>query len=241
MADEEKTEEVKEEQAEEPAVEVVEEKAEEVKAEKEPTPSAPEEKRHKVSLYAHIQDAWKVPEDSYVKELQWHRMIQWRKEGVFTRVDHPTRLDRARALGYKAKQGYVVVRTRVRRGSLRKRAIRKGRRAKRKGITKITAAKSIQRIGEERTSKHYPNLEVLNSYWVGEDGKHKYYEIIMVDPHHPVIKSDPKIKWICEKQHKRRVERGLTSAGKRGRALHKKGKGVEKARPSRRAHDKKIK
>ncbi len=168
-------------------------------------------------------------------------MQEWRRENTFTRVDHPTRLDRARNLGYKAKQGYVIVRAKVRRGSMRKPRINKGRRAKRKGEKKITAAKSIQRMAEERTSRHYPNLEVLNSYWVGEDGKHKYYEIIMVDPHHPVIKADKKINWICEPQHTRRVQRGLTSAGKRGRALHKKGKGVEKARPSRRAHDKKIK
>ena len=37
------------------------------------------------------------------------------------------------------------------------------------GIKKITMAKSIQRIAEERVSRRYPNLEVLNSYWVGED------------------------------------------------------------------------
>jgi large subunit ribosomal protein L15e len=202
---------------------------------------APREMPKSPGMYAHIGAAWKKPADSYVKELQWHRMIEWRKEGTFVRVEHPTRLDRARALGYRAKQGYVVVRAKVRRGGLRKPRIKGGRRAKRKGISKITMAKSIQRIAEERTSKHYPNLEVLNSYWVGEDGKSKYYEVILVDPHHPVIKSDPKINWICDSQHKRRVERGLTSAGKRGRAMHKKGKGVEKARPSRRAHDKRIK
>ncbi len=205
------------------------------------TSSKKVEKSRPVGMYGHIKEAWKVPSDSYVKELQWHRMIEWRREETFVRVDHPTRLDRARHLGYKAKQGYVVVRTKVRRGSLRKPKIRKGRRAKRRGRAKITMSKSIQRIAEERVSKKYPNLEVLNSYWVGEDGRHKYYEIILVDPHHPVIMSDKKINWICESQHTRRVERGLTSAGKRGRALHKKGKGTEKARPSRRAHDKKIK
>ena len=46
------------------------------------------------------------------------------------------------------------------------------------GIKKITMAKSIQRIAEERVSRRYPNLEVLNSYWVGEDGKNKFYEVI---------------------------------------------------------------
>jgi large subunit ribosomal protein L15e len=192
-------------------------------------------------VYSRIREAWKRPEDTYLAELQWQRLIEWRQQDSFVRVEHPTRLDRARSLGYKAKQGYIVVRARVRRGSLNKPKIRKGRRAKRRGRAKITMSKSIQRIAEERTGAHYPNMEVLNSYWVGEDGRSKYYEVILVDPCHPVIMADPKINWICEKQHVSRVERGLTSAGKRGRAMHKKGKGVEKARPSRRSHGKRIK
>jgi large subunit ribosomal protein L15e len=102
-------------------------------------------------------------------------------------------------------------------------------------------AKNIQRIAEERTAKRYPNLEVLNSYWVGEDGRQKYYEVILVDPHHPSIINDPKINWICEPQHKGRAFRGLTSAGRKGRGLYKKGVGAEKVRPSLRAHDKKGK
>jgi large subunit ribosomal protein L15e len=196
-----------------------------------------EESAETRNMYQFMRDAWKDPDNTYVKELQWRRMIEWRKAGAFQRVERPTRIDRARALGYKAKQGYVIVRARVRKGGLRKPQIKGGRRAKRKGMKKITMAKSIQRIAEERTAKRHPNLEVLNSYWVGEDGKHKYYEVIMVDPHHPVIKNDRKISWIGDAPHRSRVHRGLTSAGKRGRGLRKKGKGAEKIRPSLRAHD----
>ncbi|MEW5760909.1 MAG: 50S ribosomal protein L15e, partial [Candidatus Thermoplasmatota archaeon] len=133
----------------------------------------------------------------------------------------PTKLYRARELGYKAKQGYIIVRARVRRGGLRKRAIRRGRKPHSKGIEKITMKKSIRRIAEERVAKKYPNMEVLNSYKVGEDGKHKYYEVILVDPDHPSIKKDKKINWICDK--KGRAYRGLTSAGKKGRGLRHKG------------------
>ncbi len=190
-------------------------------------------------MYHYIGDAWKSPSKSYVKELQRERMIQWRRDDNFLRIERPTRLDRARKLGYKAKQGYVLVRARVRKGSLRKHRINKGRRPKRKGITKITVGKNLQRIAEERSSKRFPNLEVLNSYWVGNDGKHEWYEIILVDPHHPVIKSDPKINWIGD--HRGRTNRGLTSAGKRGRGLHNKGKGAEKVRPSVRANQRKTK
>ena len=162
-------------------------------------------------------------------------------EENFIRVDKPTRLDRARALGYKAKQGYVIVRARVRKGSFRKRAIVTGRRAKRKGINQITVGKSLQRMAEERTAKRYPNLEVLNSYWVGADGQQEWYEVILVDPAHPVIKSDKKINWICYSEHKNRVYRGKTSAGQKGRGMRHTGKGAEKARPSVRANNRRIK
>jgi len=187
------------------------------------------------SMYEYIADQWKKPVISY-QSPQQQRLIQWRKEENFTRIDKPTRIDRARNLGYKAKQGYIVVRAHVRRGGLRKPTIRKGRKPSAKGIQKITMGKNTQRIAEERTAKHYPNMEVLNSYWVGDDGKNYFYEVILVDPVHPSIIKDPKINWISDISHKRRVLRGRTSAGQRGRGLHKKGRGTEKIRPSIRAH-----
>ena len=90
-------------------------------------------------------------------------MAGWRKEPVFSRIDKPTRIDAARRVGYKAKQGVVVVRTRVRRGGLRKGKIHMKRKPSKAGIKKITMGKSIQRIAEERTARRYPNLEVLKS------------------------------------------------------------------------------
>ncbi|MDR3282633.1 MAG: 50S ribosomal protein L15e [Candidatus Methanoplasma sp.] len=184
------------------------------------------------SMYSYIADAWKNPSKSYLKELNHERRILWRREENFLRIDKPTRLDRARALGFKAKQGYVIIRAKVRKGNFRKRAITAGRRAKRKGINQMTVGKSLQRMAEERTAKRYQNLEVLNSYWVGADGQHEWYEVILVDPAHPVIKADPKINWICKTNNKNRVYRGLTSAGAAGRGLRNKGKGAENARPS---------
>lgn len=186
--------------------------------------------------YQYIRDQWKQPDTSYLSPQQL-RMIEWRKEKNFIRVDKPLRPDRARSLGYKAKQGYIVVRARIRHGGLRRHSIKGGRKPSKMGISKITMAKSTQRIAEERTAKHYPNMEVLNSYWVGKDGKNHFYEIILVDPVHPAIMKDPKINWIGYPPHKRRVLRGRTSAGKKGRGLRYKGKGVEKVRPSIRAHN----
>ena len=165
--------------------------------------------------------------------LRHERLLTWRRDHTVTRLEHPTRLDRARAVGYRAKGGYILVRVRVRRGGQNKRAIIAGRRPKHKGIARMTLAKSLRRITEERAQKHYPNLEVLNSYWVGEDGKQKFFEVILVDPVHPEILADPKIAWIADPTHKGRVFRGLTSAGTEGRGLRWKGKGTERFRPSR--------
>jgi len=184
------------------------------------------------SFYSHIRDAWKDPDDGKLAELQWQRMQDWREQGSVVRIDRPTRLDRARSLGYKAKQGIVVARVSVRKGSARKQRHTAGRRSKRQGVTRITRRKNIQRVAEERCARVYPNLRVLNSYWVGEDGRQKWHEVILVDPNHPAIENDDDLNWICDDDHTDRVFRGLTGAGKRNRGLGGRGKGTEHTRPS---------
>jgi large subunit ribosomal protein L15e len=170
------------------------------------------------------------------------RLLEFRKEErAIVRVDRPTNLARARTLGYKAKRGIFVVRVRVRKGSGRHSRVSKRRRPKRMGVNKLTRGISIQAIAEQRASRKYPNCEVLNSYLVAEDGKHKYFEVIMVDRASPDVKSDKDLSWITEKQHRGRAERGLTSAMKKSRGLRRKGRGAEKIRPSLRAHDRKAK
>lgn len=51
----------------------------------------------------------------------------------------------------------------------------------------------------------------------------RYFEVILVDPFHPVIRNDARINWICNPTHKHRESRGLTSAGRKHRGLRKKG------------------
>ncbi|ASJ09969.1 50S ribosomal protein L15e [Thermococcus sp. P6] len=189
-----------------------------------------------MGMYKYIREAWKRPKESYVGGLLKERMIEWRREPVVVRIERPTRLDRARNLGYQAKQGYVMVRVRVRKGGRKRPRWKGARKPSKMGQVKYSPKKSLQWIAEEKAARKFPNLEVLNSYWVGEDGMYKWFEVIMVDPHHPVIKSDPKINWITGGAHKGRVFRGLTSAGRKSRGLRNKGKGAEKVRPSIRAN-----
>jgi len=188
------------------------------------------------SMYAYVREAWKKPAETGVKELQWQRMQEWRREESVVRLEHPTRIDRARNLGYKAKQGIAVVRVRIRRGGRRKPRYVRARRTARMGVNRMTAGKSLQRIAEERASVKYPNMEVLNSYWVGQDGKQKWFEVILVDGNHPSIKADRNLAWLNNPVHRGRAERGKTSAGRKGRGMMNRGKGTEKTRPSIRSH-----
>ena len=182
--------------------------------------------------YRYIAEAWQDTKKSGVDDLMWSRLIDWRRAGSFVRIDRPTRLDRARTLGYKAKQVYVIVRTHVRRGGLHKHQFHGGRKARARGMVLLTLDKNLKQVAEERVGRHYPNMEVLNSYWVASDGRQHYFEVILVDPVHPSIMNDPKINWICEPQHRGRAHRGLTASGTRARGLRRKGKGAEHRRPS---------
>jgi large subunit ribosomal protein L15e len=184
------------------------------------------------SFYSHIKEAWRDPDDGKLAELQWRRMQEWRDQGAIERVERPTRLDKARELGYKAKQGVVVARVSVRRGGARKRRFTAGRRSKRQGVNRLGRRKSIQRIAEERASRKYRNLRVLASYWVGEDGTQKWHEVILLDPEHPAIETDDDLNWICDDSHRGRAFRGLTNAGRSNRGLHNRGTGAERVRPS---------
>jgi large subunit ribosomal protein L15e len=184
------------------------------------------------SFYSHIREAWKTPKEGTLAELQWQRQQEWRDQGSIERIDRPTRLDKARNLGYKAKQGVVVARVSVRKGSARKQRFNAGRRSKRQGVNKITRRKNLQRIAEERSGRKFNNLRVLNSYWVGEDGSQKWFEVILLDPEHGAIQSDDDLSWICDDSQRGRAYRGRTSAGQRGRGQQQRGKGTEHTRPS---------
>ncbi len=149
-----------------------------------------------MGMYHQIAKLWKRVREGPLAEVYRERLVLWRREPTVVRIEKPTRINRARALGYKAKQGFIVVRVRVRRGKMEKQRPRSGRRPKRMGTVKMTVKKSLQWIAEEKAARKFPNLEVLGSYWVGEDGRYKWFEVIMVDPHHPVIINDKDVNWV---------------------------------------------
>lgn len=180
-----------------------------------------------MAFYKALKQTFQSPDH---KTLEKELLLGLRRQQTIVRVDRPLKLYRARALGYKAKQGVVVVRVKIKRGGKKRAMIKKGRRPRHSHQQKILG-KSYQWIAEERANKKYPNCEVLNSYLIAKDGKHYWFEVILIDREHSAIKKDKQLKNIA-KQHGR-VFRGLTSAGKRSRGLRRKGVGAEKIRRKR--------
>lgn len=179
-----------------------------------------------MAVFKYLRQFWQSPEAD--EELR-QRMIGWRREPVTVRVEKPMRLDRARSVGYKAKQGFVVVRQRVLRGGRMREKPAGGRRSK-NTRRRLNLRKNYRQVAEERAQAKFPNLTVLNSYELSRDGKHYWFEIIFVDKEQPAIKNDRSLKGMADK--KGRAQRGLTAAGRRARGLQNKGKGAEKLRPS---------
>jgi large subunit ribosomal protein L15e len=179
----------------------------------------------------YMKESWKKP-DQTAKKIRKERLLQLRKEPVTMRVVKPTRIDRARALGYKAKQGFVIVRQKVLRGGHERPHDQKGRRSKH-ARRNMVLSKSYQQICEERVNNKFTNCEVLNSYFLAKDGQYIWYEVILIDRAHPQISSNSDLKNVAKQ--KGRVFRGLTSSGRKSRGLLNKGKGAEKLRPSRKA------
>jgi large subunit ribosomal protein L15e len=137
-------------------------------------------------LYSVLRRTWKVKSDE-VRSLMRQRMVAWRRQPAVVRVGQPLRLDRARTLGYKAKQGYVVLRVRVRRGGFQRPRPRSGRRPKAIGVTRHKVNVSMKEEAIMRAVKFYPNLKPLGAYPLASDSLYKWFEVIAVDPKHPAV------------------------------------------------------
>lgn len=166
-------------------------------------------------------------------ELYKARLIKWNSEPTIVRVAKPTNIARARELGYKAKEGVIIARVGVRAGGRKRRKPAGGRKPSKSGRF-FSLNKSLQAIAEERAARKFSNCEVLNSYFVGQTGSRKFYEIILLDRNSSVIRSDQNYVRIIS--HPNRVFRGLTSIGRKHRGISMKGFGTNKNRPSKRAN-----
>jgi large subunit ribosomal protein L15e len=98
-------------------------------------------------MHSYMTQTWLKMWKSNSNELK-SKAISWRAEPTINRIERPSRLDRARRLGYKAKQGIVVVRVRVSRGGMRKQRPVSGRRPKHIGVVHIKQGISMRKVAE---------------------------------------------------------------------------------------------
>ncbi len=122
------------------------------------------------------------------------RVVRWRKEEAMTRIERPSRLQKARRVGYKAKQGITVIRMRVSTGGMRKQRPRGGRRQKHLGVTRIKGDDSMKTVAQRRVLERYPNMSLLGSYFVYRDGMYYWFEVVLADSYHPRIAQDRELK-----------------------------------------------
>ncbi len=168
-----------------------------------------------MGMYKYIsktfQDEYKTRDDALKR-----RIVGWRRESAVERIERPTNIARARKLGYKAKEGVIVCRVKVVRGLRKRPATHRGRKPSKTGVY-MAFKKSLQSIAEDRAARRMANCEVLNSYFVGEDGQYKFFEIILLDRNKNSILNDKEYAGIIA--NRGRAFRGLTSSGVKHRGL----------------------
>merc|ERR1711879_1053755 len=167
----------------------------------------PEQERcitDKMGAHKYLEELAKKKQSDVMQFLLRVRCWELRQLNVIHRASRPSRPDKARRLGYKAKQGYVIYRIRLRRGG-RKRPVSKGAtygKPTNQGVNHLKFQRSLRSVAEERAGRYCSGLRVLNSYWIGHDSIYKYFEVILVDPAHKAVRRDPRINWICKAVHK---------------------------------------
>lgn len=103
-----------------------------------------------MGAYKYLEELYKKKQSDLLRFLFRIRCWQMRHLNAIHRASRPTRPDKARRLGYKAKQGYVVYRVRVRRGG-RKKPVPKGityGKPKGEGVNQIKFQRSIRSVAE---------------------------------------------------------------------------------------------
>jgi len=186
-----------------------------------------------MGMYQHMKENF-IQEYKERSQPYKERLVKWNNEPPIVRVEKPTNIARAREIGYKAKPGILVARVAVV-GGKKKRVAPGGGRKPSKNARYFSRQKSTQAIAEERAAKKFTNCEILNSYFVGEIGSKKFYEVIMLERDNPALINDPNYKNIIAQRN--RVFRGLTYTGRVHRGIARKGFGTKHNRPSKRANN----
>src|SRR5690606_2600886 len=122
-------------------------------------------RRAVMGAYKYLEELYKKKQSDALRFVHRLRCWQLRQRSAVHRASRPSRPDKARRLGYKAKQGYVIYRVRVRRGGRKKPAPKGNTHGKPKyhGVNQLKNQRSHRAIAEERAGRLLGGLRVLNS------------------------------------------------------------------------------
>ena len=121
-----------------------------------------------MGAYKYMEELGRKKQSDTARFLSRIRCWEYRQLPSIVRLTRPSRPDKARRLGYKAKQGVCVYRVRVRRGG-RKRPVSKGiiyGKPVHQGVTKLKPRRNLKNQAEEKAGRKCGGLRVLNSYWI---------------------------------------------------------------------------
>lgn len=116
-----------------------------------------------MGAYRYIQELYRKKQSDVLRYLLRIRVWQYRQLTKLVRTPRPSRPDKARRLGYKAKQGFVIYRIRVRRGG-RKRPVPKGctyGKPKSHGINELKPYRCLQSVAEVSVFFSFSYIKLL--------------------------------------------------------------------------------
>ncbi len=133
------------------------------------------------SAYKYIRQSFRTTMASKSR-LYKERLVQWGKQGTVVRLEGPTNVPRARSLGYKATKEYLIARVRISKGKRARRRVDLGRKPG-KNRKKVNPGVPLSQYAEGKARKNFTNLNVTGSYFIGQTGSDKYFEVILFNPH----------------------------------------------------------
>lgn len=104
----------------------------------------------KMGAYRYVQELYRKKQSDVMRYLLRIRCWQYRQLTRLHRAPRPSRPDKARRLGYRAKQGFLIYRISVRRGG-RKRPVHKGctyGKPKSHGVNELKPYRNLQSVAE---------------------------------------------------------------------------------------------
>lgn len=105
-----------------------------------------------MGAYRYVQELYRKKQSDVLRYLLRIRCWQYRQLTRLHRAPRPSRPDKARRLGYRAKQGFLIYRISVRRGG-RKRPVHKGctyGKPKSHGVNELKPYRNLQSVAEVR-------------------------------------------------------------------------------------------